>query len=165
ATPRALLATIRDQLAGASSSAGLSALSQLGIKTQQSNGTLSLDTVTFTAALNDKKLGSQIQTMFTGPGVKNADGTVDGGLVARMTKALLPYTESGGVLASKTTSLTKIQTRIASDQDALDRRITSLTASLTKKYNAMDLVVGQLKATATSITSIFEAMNAQKNAS
>ncbi|RML90213.1 Flagellar hook-associated protein 2 [Pseudomonas syringae pv. maculicola] len=29
----------------------------------------------------------------------------------------------------------------------------------------MDLVVGQLKATATSITSIFEAMNAQKNAS
>lgn len=70
ATPRALLATIRDQLAGASSSAGLSALSQLGIKTQQSNGTLSLDTVTFTAALNDKKLGSQIQTMFTGPGVK-----------------------------------------------------------------------------------------------
>lgn len=103
--------------------------------------------------------------MFTGPGVKNADGTVDGGLVARMTKALLPYTESGGVLASKTTSLTKIQTRIASDQDALDRRITSLTASLTKKYNAMDLVVGQLKATATSITSIFEAMNAQKNAS
>ncbi|RMN51031.1 Flagellar hook-associated protein FliD [Pseudomonas syringae pv. apii] len=165
ATPRALLATIRDQLAGASSSAGLSALSQLGIKTQQSNGTLSLDTVTFTAALNDKKLGSQIQTMFTGTGVKNADGTVDGGLVARMSKALLPYTESGGVLASKTTSLTKIQTRIASDQDALDRRIESLTASLTKKYNAMDLVVGQLKATATSITSIFEAMNAQKNAS
>jgi flagellar hook-associated protein 2 len=40
-----------------------------------------------------------------------------------------------------------------------------LTATLTKKYNAMDLVVGQLKATASSITSIFEAMNAQKNAS
>ncbi|ARA80447.1 flagellar filament capping protein FliD [Pseudomonas ficuserectae] len=165
ATPRALLATIRDQLASASSSAGLSALSQLGIKTQQSNGTLSLDTATFTAALNDKKLGSQIQTMFTGTGATNADGTVDGGLVSRMTKALLPYTKSDGVLASKTSSLNKIQTRIASDQDALDRRITSLTASLTKKYNAMDLVVGQLKATATSITSIFEAMNAQKNAS
>ncbi|KPX21270.1 Flagellar hook-associated protein 2 [Pseudomonas syringae pv. delphinii] len=165
ATPRALLATIRDQLAGASSRAGLSALSQLGIKTQQSNGTLSLDTVTFTAALNDKKLGSQIQTMFTGTGATNADGTVDGGLVARMSKALLPYTESGGVLASKTTSLTKIQTRIASDQDALDRRIESLTDSLKKKYTAMDLVVGKLKATASSITSIFEAMNAQKNAS
>ncbi|MDU8500607.1 flagellar filament capping protein FliD [Pseudomonas syringae] len=165
ATPRALLATIRDQLASASSSAGLSSLSQLGIKTQQSNGTLSLDTATFTAALNDKKLGSQIQTMFTGTGATNADGTVDGGLVSRMTKALLPYTKSDGVLASKTSSLNKVQTRIASDQDALDRRITSLTASLTKKYNAMDLVVGQLKATATSITSIFEAMNAQKNAS
>ncbi|RMN14327.1 hypothetical protein ALQ65_200282 [Pseudomonas syringae pv. coriandricola] len=82
-----------------------------------------------------------------------------------MTKALLPYAKSDGVLASKTSSLNKMQTRIASDQDALDRRIASLTTSLTKKYNAMDLVVGQLKTTATSITSIFEAMNAQKNAS
>jgi flagellar hook-associated protein 2 len=58
-----------------------------------------------------------------------------------------------------------VQTRLANDQEALNRRITTLTATLTKKYNAMDLVVGQLKATASSITSIFEAMNAQKNAS
>lgn len=162
-TPRALLATIRDQIATATSNAGLSSLAQLGIKTQQSDGKLTLSTTELTTALSDKKLGSQIQAMFTG--VTNADGTSSGGLIARMNTALEPYTKADGVLAGKTTSLNKVQTRLANDQEALNRRITTLTATLTKKYNAMDLVVGQLKATASSITSIFEAMNAQKNAS
>lgn len=39
-----------------------------------------------------------------------------------------------------------------------------MTATLTAKYNAMDLLVGQLKASATSITSFFDSLNAQKNA-
>ncbi|MBA1230781.1 flagellar filament capping protein FliD [Pseudomonas viridiflava] len=155
ATPRALLATIRNEIASATSKSGLGSLAQLGIQTQQSDGTLSLNTSTFTAALNDKKLGSEVQALFTG----------DGGLLSRISKAVLPYSEAKGVLASKTTSLSAIQKRLASDQDALDRRIETLTATLTKKYNAMDLAVGKLKATASSITSIFEAMNAQKNAS
>ena len=163
-TPRGLLATIRDQISTATSNAGLSSLAQLGIKTQQAYGKLSLNTAELTTALSDKKLGSQIQAMFTG--TTKADGTNNSdGLISRMNKALLPYTKADGVLATKTTSLNKIQARTASDQEALNRRIESLTATLTKKYNAMDLVVGQLKATASSITSIFEAMNAQKNAS
>ncbi len=163
-TPRGLLATIRDQISTATSNAGLSSLAQLGIKTQQADGKLSLNTAELTTALSDKKLGSQIQAMFTG--TTKADGTNNSdGLISRMNKALLPYTKADGVLATKTTSLNKIQARTASDQEALNRRIESLTATLTKKYNAMDLVVGQLKATASSITSIFEAMNAQKNAS
>jgi len=33
---------------------------------------------------------------------------------------------------------------------------------LTKKYNDMDSLVGKLKATASNITSIFEAMTAQQ---
>jgi flagellar hook-associated protein 2 len=36
---------------------------------------------------------------------------------------------------------------------------------LTAKYNAMDLIVGQMKATATNITSFFASLNAQKSAS
>ncbi|ALU61480.1 MULTISPECIES: flagellar filament capping protein FliD [Pseudomonas] len=162
-TPRALLATIRDQIATATSNAGLSSLSQLGIKTQQADGKLSLNAADLTTALSDKKLGSQIQAMFTG--TTAADGTSSGGLIARMNKALEPYTKADGVLAGKATILNKVQTRLANDQEALNRRITTLTATLTKKYNAMDLIVGQLKATASSITSIFDAMNAQKNAS
>ncbi|WP_201004823.1 flagellar filament capping protein FliD [Pseudomonas cichorii] len=154
-TPRALLAVVRNQIATATSSSGLGSLAQLGITTQQNDGTLSLNTTEFTAALNDKKFGGEIQQLFTG----------SGGLIERMEKALEPYTKSGGVLASKKTMLTQVQTRLTAEQEALDRRIDTLTDTLTKKYNAMDLAVGKLKATASSITSIFEAMNAQKNAS
>lgn len=153
--PRSLLAAVRNEIATATASSGLGSLAQLGIKTAQADGKLTFDSSTFTTALNDKKLGSQIQTLFTG----------DKGLLARLGKAIEPYTKSDGVLAQRTTSLNKVTTRLANDQDALDRRIESLTASLTKKYNAMDLVVAQLKATSSSVTSIFEAMNAQKNAS
>ncbi|MBD8200167.1 flagellar filament capping protein FliD [Pseudomonas viridiflava] len=154
ATPRSLLAVIRTQIATSTSTSSLGSLAQLGIQTQQSDGTLSLDSAKFTAALSDKKMGSQIQALFTG----------EGGLLSRLGKAVLPYNEPGkGILPTKTTSLTAMQKQLTKDQADLDRRIDTLTASLTKKYNAMDLVVGQLKATASSITSIFAAMNAQKN--
>uniref|UniRef100_UPI0013DF4A0D flagellar filament capping protein FliD n=1 Tax=Pseudomonas viridiflava TaxID=33069 RepID=UPI0013DF4A0D len=76
-----------------------------------------------------------------------------------------PYTDANDILSSKTTSLTKVQTRLASDQQALDPRIASLTEVLKAKYNKMDLLVGQLRQSSSNITSIFEAMNAQKNAS
>lgn len=153
-TPRAMLAAIRSEIATSTNTSGLGSLAQLGITTQ-SNGTLLMDSTKFTAALDDKKLGSQIQALFTG----------DTGLLARVGKAISPYSDTGGILAQKTTQLNKTNAQLVEQQAALDRRIESLTASLTKKYNAMDLVVGQLKATASSITSIFEAMNAQKNAS
>lgn len=153
--PRSILAAIRSEIATATSTSGLGSLAQLGIKTSQTDGKLTLDSTALTTALNDKKLGSQIQTLFTG----------DTGLLSRLGKAIEPYTKSDGVLAQRTTSLNKVSTRLAADQDALDRRIETLTTTLTKKYNAMDLVVAQLKATASSVTSIFEAMNAQKNAS
>ena len=154
ATPRSLLAVIRTQIATSTSTSGLGSLAQLGIQTQQTDGTLSLDSTKFTAALSDKKMGSQIQALFTG----------EGGLLSRLGKAVLPYNEPGkGILPSKTTSLTAVQKQLTKDQADLDRRIDTLTQTLTKKYNAMDLVVGRLKATASSITSIFAAMNAQKN--
>lgn len=153
--PRALLSAIRSEIATATSTSGLGSLSQLGIKTSQTDGKLEFNSTTFTAALSDKKLGGQIQTLFAG----------DNGLLARMGKAIEPYTKADGVLALRQTSLNKVNSRLVSDQEALDRRIETLTTTLTKKYNAMDLVVAQLKATASSVTSIFEAMNAQKNAS
>lgn len=153
-TAAGMLSAIRNQLATATTNSGLGSLAQLGITTQ-SNGTLSMDSTKFTAAMNDKKLAGQVQSLFSG----------DTGLLARIGKAIDPYLKTGGILATKTTQLTKTQNDLTNQKAALDRRVESLTASLTKKYNAMDLVVGQLKATASSITSIFEAMNAQKNAS
>ncbi|WP_434656479.1 flagellar filament capping protein FliD [Pseudomonas sp. R3-56] len=152
ALPRSLLAAMRGPLSETGAGDKLTVLAQLGITTDQKTGALSFDSTKFTAAMNDKKLSGEVQTMFTGPN----------GLLERMQKAVEPYTQTGGILDQRTTALNKTQTRLANDQAALDRRVETLTAVLTKKYNDMDTLVGKLKATANNITSMFEAMNAQQ---
>jgi flagellar hook-associated protein 2 len=152
AMPRSILAAMRGPLSEAGTGDKLTVLSQLGITTDQKTGALNFDSTKFTSAMNDKKLGGEVQNLFSG----------DNGLLARMNKAISPYTETGGVLDTRSTALAKTKNKLANDQLALDRRIESLTAVLTKKYNDMDTLVGKLKATASNITSMFEAMTAQQ---
>lgn len=159
--PRSVLAAIRGPLSETGAGDKLTVLSQLGITTDQTTGTLNFDSTKFTTAMNDKNLGGEVQTLFTG----------DNGLLERMDNAIKPYTEGTGtganaveaILTTRTKNLSLTAKKLSDDQAALDRRIETLTAVLTKKYNAMDNLVGQLKATASNITSIFEAMTAQQN--
>ncbi|GGU65699.1 flagellar hook-associated protein 2 [Pseudomonas laurentiana] len=151
ATTRSLLADIRSELATIGSGDRLTSLSQLGINTQK-DGTLEFNGTKFTAAMNDKKLGNEVQELFTGTN----------GVFERMNKAIEPYIKTDGVLTSRANNLNALQKRLDQQQEDLDRRVELLTASLTKKYIAMDTVVGKLKAQANSITSIFEAITAQQ---
>lgn len=152
ALPRSILASIRNPLSETGSGDKLTVLAQLGITTNQKTGALDFDTTKFTAAMNDKKLSGEVQTLFTG----------DNGLLERMSNAIEPYSKTGGILDQRTTTLNKTQTRLTKDQEALDRRVETLTSVLTKKYNDMDSLVGKLKATASNITSMFDAMTAQQ---
>jgi flagellar hook-associated protein 2 len=152
ALPRSILSTVRGPLAETGAGNQLTVLAQLGITTNQKTGALDFDSTKFTAAMNDKKLGGEVQELFTG----------SNGLLERMTKAITPFTETGGILDQRSTSLSKTSTKLAADQAALDRRVETLTAVLSKKYNDMDNLVGKLKATASNITSMFEAMTAQQ---
>jgi flagellar hook-associated protein 2 len=152
ALPRSILSAIRGPLSETGAGDKLTVLAQLGITTNQKTGALDFDSTKFTAALNDKKLGGEVQELFTG----------SNGLLERMNKAIAPFSDAGGILDQRTTSLTKTKTKLTNDQAALDRRIETLTAVLTKKYNDMDTLVGKLKATANNITSMFEAMAAQQ---
>ncbi len=154
--PRSILSALREQLVTPGPGADLSVLAQLGITTAQADGTLSLDDTKFAAAMNDKSLGGEVQQLFSGTNATN-------GLLSRMTAVLTPYTQTGGVLDARTSSLNTQQNKLQDDQAALDLRVTTLTATLTAKYNAMDLLVGQLKASASSITSFFDSLNAQKS--
>ncbi|NBB12902.1 flagellar filament capping protein FliD [Pseudomonas sp. SLFW] len=153
--PRSILSALRNELVTTGAGGDLSVLSQLGITTAQADGTLSLDSTKFDAAMS-KGLAGDVQTLFSGTG----DGS--NGLIARMNNAITPYTQTGGIFATRTTSLNKQQSDLQDQQTALDLRVTTLTATLTAKYNAMDLLVGQLKASATSITSFFDSLNASK---
>ncbi|MFL8987206.1 flagellar filament capping protein FliD [Pseudomonas sp. QLc11A] len=152
ALPRSILAAIRGPLTEIGAGDKLTVLAQLGITTNQKTGALDFDSTKFTAAMTDKSLGGEVQAFFTGTG----------GLLERMDKAIVPYTQTGEILDTRTTNLNKNKANLAEQQAALDRRVATLTAVLTKKYNDMDSLVGKLKATASNITSIFEAMTAQQ---
>lgn len=152
AMPRSLLAAMRGPLSETGAGDKLTVLAQLGVTTDQKTGALNFDGTKFTAAMTDKKLSGEVETMFTGPD----------GLLERMENAIKPFSQPGGVLDQRTTALNRTQARLKNDQEALDRRVANLTAVLTKKYNDMDTLVGKLKATANNITSMFEAMNAQQ---
>jgi flagellar hook-associated protein 2 len=153
--PRSILSAMRNELVTTGAAGNLSVLSQLGITTSQTDGTLSLDDTKFQAAM-DKGLAGDVQQMFSGT-------TDTNGLIARMNAALDPYTQTGGMFDTRTSSLNSQQSDLQDQQAALDLRVSTLTATLTAKYNAMDLVVGQLKASASSITSFFDSLNAQKS--
>ena len=159
---RSVLASIREPLASTGAGDKLTVLSQLGITTNQKTGALDFDSTKFSAAMDTQKLGGEIQKLFLGDPAATGDAAK--GLLERMNSAITPYTVTGneGILDARSASLAKIKTNLASQQEALDRRVATLTTVLTKKYNDMDTLVGKLKATASNITSMFEAMNAQK---
>ncbi|MEB6589947.1 MULTISPECIES: flagellar filament capping protein FliD [Pseudomonas] len=149
-TTRSLLGDIRKVLSEVGAGDQLTTLSQLGINTQK-DGTLEFNSTKFTAAMNDKKLGAEVQELFTGTN----------GIFERMNKAIDPYNKTDGSLATRKSSLDKAAKNLTDQQAALDRRTESLTESLTKKYVALDTALGKMKAQADQITSIFEAINAQ----
>ena len=153
--PRTLLAALRNQLVAPGPGSQLSVLSQLGIQTDQKAGTLTFDSVKFTTAMTDKSLGGQVQGLFSGT-------TSTNGLLARMGAVLKPYTQTGGILDTRSSGLTTQKNALTTQQAALDLRVANMTTTLTAKYNAMDLLVGQMKATSTSITSYFSALSASK---
>ncbi|MBI6896164.1 flagellar filament capping protein FliD [Pseudomonas putida] len=149
-TTRSLLGDVRKVLTEVGAGDKLTTLSQLGINTQK-DGTLEFNSTKFTSALNDKKLGSEIQELFTGTN----------GLFERMNKAIDPYNSTGGMLDSRKTNLDKAAKNLENQQAALDRRTELLTASLTKKFSALDTALARMKKQGEQITSIFEAINAQ----
>jgi flagellar hook-associated protein 2 len=162
---RGIMASIRSPLVTTGAGDKLTVLSQLGITTNQKTGALDFDSTKFTTAMDTQKLGGEVQKLFLGD--PTATGDAAKGLLTRMNDAITPYTVTGseGILDARSTNLAKAKSNLANQQAALDRRVETLTAVLTKKYNDMDTLVGKLKATASNITSMFDAMNAQKNAS
>ena len=149
-----MLTALRNELVvpSTSGSGQLTVLSQLGINTSQASGMLEFDATKFTKAITDQKLGGEVQNLFNG----------DGGMLDRLTKAMEPYSASGGVLDTRSKSLESAKKSLELEQSSLDARIKDLEASLTKKYNNMDTLVGQLNSQRDTVTSIFEAMAAQQ---
>jgi len=167
AMTRSMMTALSSQLfAGGSSNSGLVALSQLGITVDtaqgsDTNGQLVFDTTAtspFNTAMSTGGLAGQVQQFFAGASVTDTNG-----LIARLNGVLTPYMQTGGIIDTRNTSLTATQQDLATQQSDLDDKVKSLTDFYNAKYNAMDAVVAQLKATASSVTSFFDSLNGQKS--
>jgi len=155
--PRSLMADIREQLTDTGAGGQLAVLSQLGVMTDSQTGLLTINSSTLSQRLATPGMAGQVQQMFSGTNATN-------GLLARMNTAVDPYVKTGGLLDQRSSNLTNLASNVQKQQAALDLHVTNLTATLTAKYNAMDLLVGQMKATASNITSFFSSLNAQQSA-
>jgi flagellar hook-associated protein 2 len=151
ASMRALVTSVRNELVRSSGSGSMTMLSQMGINTVQTTGLLELDSAKWDKAV--AKNPADIAKVFTG----------DNGLIKRMTRATDAYAGAAGILASRTTSLNAHLTDLTGQQEALDRRIESLTTTLSAKYNAMDSLVAKLNATSSSVMTTLNAMNNRKS--
>jgi len=167
AMTRSMMNALSSQLfAGGGSNNGLVALSQLGITIDTSQGSdtsgqLVFDTSStgaFTRAMGTGGLAGKVQQFFAGSSVTDTTG-----MLARLNGVLVPYTQTGGIFDTRNTSLTATQKDLATQQSDLDDKVKSLTDFYNAKYNAMDAVVAQLKATASSVTSFFDSLNGQKS--
>jgi len=111
---------------------GSIALYDIGIKTDR-YGKLSVDDTKLNKALTEDM-----------PSVEALFATPDKGLANRFNDLANSYVKSTGLIADRQSSYTSQQSRLADQRAAFTLKMDQLTARLTKQFNAMDLVVGQL---------------------
>lgn len=143
ATARTLLGTIRNELVNVQGDGALRALTDIGITTQK-DGTLGID--------NDKLDKAMAESFNELPGLF----TGDKGLASRLDAKLKPYTETGGILEQRNKVMTETISDIDKQKENLNLRIASLQERLFKQFNAMDLLVGQLSNTSSSLLASLE---------
>ncbi|OCX23552.1 branched-chain alpha-keto acid dehydrogenase subunit E2 [Stutzerimonas xanthomarina] len=143
ATARTLLGTIRNELVNVQGDGALRALSDIGITTQK-DGTLGIDSAKLDKAMADNF--NDLPGLFTG----------EKGLASRLDAKLKPYTETDGILEQRNKVMTETISGIDKQREDLNRRVTSLQERLFKQFNAMDLLVGQLANTSSSLLASLE---------
>lgn len=143
ATARTLLNTIRNELVSVQGSGSIRALTDIGITTQK-DGTLKVDEDKLAAVMDDSF--EELSGLFAG----------EAGLATRLNEKLKPYTEIGGILEQRNKAMNETISKIDKQKEDLERRITSLQDRLYKQFNAMDLLVGQLSNTSSSLIASLE---------
>lgn len=143
ATARTLLGTVRNELVNVQGEGSLRALADLGITTQK-DGTLKIDDAKLSKAMDNNF--AELPALFTG----------EKGLATRLDEKLKPYTQTGGILEQRNKVMTETISGIDKQREDLNRRVTSLQERLFKQFNAMDLLVGQLSNTSSSLLASLE---------
>ncbi|MGE8499336.1 MAG: flagellar filament capping protein FliD [Pseudomonas sp.] len=149
-TIRNVLAGLRNEMVAMTGEGNIKALASLGISStfvaagssgsaNATNGTLVIDDATLTAAL-DKNF-SEMAGYLTG----------ENGLMGRLSKSVAAYSQTGGVIQQRQTSLQTTITSIDKQRVALDLRIEKMQERLVKQYTALDTLVAGLNRTSEAL--------------
>jgi flagellar hook-associated protein 2 len=87
------------------------------------------------------------------------------GIATQLNTLITQYTQAGGLLDSINQGLQSSLSDVASQQTALNARLATYSATLTKEYNAMDTAVALLKQTQTYLTAQFNANSGSTSSS
>jgi flagellar hook-associated protein 2 len=126
----------------ASSAGGATSLPGIGI-TANAQGTYSANATTLGNALSANL--TSVGNLLGGPK----------GIATQLNSLITGYTQPGGLLDSINKGLQSSLTDVATQQTALNARLATYSAALTKEYNAMDTAVALLKQTQTYLTAQF----------
>ena len=150
-TVNSLLGKIRSVISTSitSDSGGARNLGDLGI-TSNVNGGFDQDSAKLTAALTNN-LGA-VTNLLTGTN----------GIAKRLDNAINDYTQPSGLLDTINNGLQTGLKDVTSRQAALQLRLTTYSATLTKEFNAMDAAVAALKQTQSYLTQQFNSLYASK---
>jgi flagellar hook-associated protein 2 len=135
------LAKVLDQVKSGNTSAATS-LASIGI-TANPQGTYDTNSTTLGNALTANL--SSITGFFGGTD----------GIATQLNSLIKGYTQAGGLLDSINNGLQSSLTDVDNQQTALNARLATYSATLTKEYNAMDTAVALLKQTQTYLTAQF----------
>lgn len=132
-----LASVIRNELntAVAGASANADTLSELGLKTDPKNGTLSIDNTRLEALLKEQP--TALADFFSG----------DNGFATRLDASLKSFTASDGILASRTDGLRTELKGLGTQREALNFRMEGVEARYSKQFNALDTLLTQLNGT------------------
>ena len=132
-----------------SASAGLNNLYSLGI-TMTSSGRLEISSSKIGSSSGRERLDSALADNFDG--IAKLFGNSDG-FNTTLNGLLSQFTQKGGLLENKETSLKNNLTKNAKDLEIHNRYIESYEATLRQRYGALDTQLGQLQGTSSMLSS------------
>ncbi len=142
ASTRNIMTKLRNELVQVVGEGGVRALVDLGVTSNEKDGTLSIDDTALTNALTNNF--DQVSNYLT----------KDNGLMGRLGKAVDSFVGTDGTLKQRDSALRTTLKDVDKQRKALDERIASLETRLYSRYNAMDSLVGQLSRTSESLGSM-----------
>ena len=123
-------------------SATYNTLASVGI-TSNSDGTLSVNTTTLSAALSGNF--SAVSQLFSGAS----------GVASSLNTQITTDLTAGGAIASRSQTLVQQDNALTQQSNQLDRQMAQLTASLTQQYAALNSLLSSLQSTSSYLSQAF----------